>query len=145
MQIDYIIKESPGKGFGIFTKQFIPKNTLIWNFNKANINIYNEINAKKILYTSNNILEFLKYSYFLNNIFIDIQNDDGKYFNHSNNPNVILGYKLLDHNININSSYALRDINIGEELFDDYNTYDNEPEWYKELIKKYKLDFSFMD
>lgn len=143
MQIDYIINESPGKGLGIFTNQFIPKNTLIWDFNKANINIYNEHNAKKQLYTSNNILEFLKYSYFLNNIFIDIQNDDGKYFNHSNNPNIILGYKL-DYNFNPYSSYAIRDIHIGEELFDDYNTYDNEPEWYKELIELHNIDFSFM-
>jgi len=46
--------------------------------------------------------------------------DDGKLFNHSDNANtgINVGPEPL-------SSYALRDIRKGEELFDDYGTYEH--------------------
>jgi hypothetical protein len=35
----------------------------------------------------------------------------------------------------LESTYATRDIDIGEELFDDYGYYDY-PEWFVELVCK---------
>lgn len=153
MQIDYIINNSPGKGQGIFTNQSISQYSLVWNFNMANINIYNEISAKLLIKNIEDktiIKNILIYSYFSgDNIFVDIRNDDGKFFNHSNNPNVVLGKILLEQNIPGNfhsmSTYALRDIKAGEELYDNYNTYCDEPEWYKDIIKQNGLNFLFME
>lgn len=153
MQIDYIINNSPGKGKGIFTNQNIPQYSLVWDFNMANINIYNEISAKRLINKlqedNTSLKNLLNFAYFSNdNIFVDIREDDGKFFNHSNNPNVALGKVLLEQNIPGNyhmlSTYAIKDIIYGEELCDNYNTYYNEPEWYKNIIEQNGLDFSFM-
>lgn len=157
MQIDYIISNSPGKGKGVFTTQNVTQYSLIWDFNKANINIYNENSAKGLINklqekdTEDNtcLKQLLNYAYFSNdNIYVDIRGDDGKFFNHSNNPNVALGKVLLEQNIPGNyhmlSTYAIRDIILGEELCDNYNTYYDEPEWYKNIIEQNGLDFSFM-
>ena len=137
----------------IFTNKYIPQYTLIWDFNQANINIYNEKCAKMLLSqleSNSSITDYLKYTYITNdNLFIDIHEDPGCFFNHSNNPNVALGSVLLEQNIannnfHPNSTYALYNIQPGTELLDDYNTYGNEPDWYKEIINRYGLDFSFM-
>jgi hypothetical protein len=39
---------------------------------------------------------------------------------------------------------ALRDIAIGEELCDDYNSYVQEPDWYVELLASNGVDTSYM-
>lgn len=150
LEIKYSIENSQGKGKGIFTLQKIPIYTLIWDFNKADLNIYNEYNAMKLISNlTDDINSLLIYSYFKDNLLIDIRNDDGKYFNHSNNPNVCLGSILINNNISgyfdPNSTYALRDIEIGEELLDNYNTYGDEPEWYKEILDKYKIDQHYIE
>ena len=147
MQIEYIISNSPNKGKGVYTTQFIPQYSIIWNFNMANIKLYNETAIKKIIYESNNI-DLLNYGYFtLDNIFVDIREDDGKYFNHSNNPNIALGSVLINKNIpgdfHPNSSYALRNIEITEELFDNYNSFGKMPEWYENIVNT-KINCDYM-
>ncbi len=151
LEINYNIENSKDKGKGIFTLQTISMYSLIWDFNKADVYIYNEYNAIKLiskLIKDNDIHTLLIYSYFKDNLLVDIRNDDGRFFNHSNNPNVVLGYILINNNIpgnfDPNSTYALRDIEIGEELVDNYNTYGNEPEWYKNILEEYKIDISYL-
>ncbi len=150
MQIDYIIDVSPGKGNGVFAKQFIPKYTLIWDFDKANIKLYDENNAKELLNNSNLVKNILNYCYFTQDRkFIDIRQDDGRFFNHSFSPNIVLGSQLISNNVignfNPNSSYAFRDIVIGEELVDNYNTYGEEPEWYIELCELNNISRDYLN
>ena len=44
----------------------------------------------------------------------------------------------------VNCTYALRDIAVGEELVDDYNTYGQEPAWYMEVLEKHGVDTGYM-
>ncbi len=156
MQVEYEIKvSSPDKGKGVFLKQKVKQYDLIWDFNSANINIYNDKGAIDLidkLLSDNNIDLFKKiinYAYFLKGgLLIDIINDDGRYFNHSNNPNIALGSVLKDKGIDgdfdLNSSYALKDLDIDDELFDDYNTYGIVPEWFYEIYKKIGLNLDYL-
>lgn len=133
MNILYEIKESQGKGKGIFTKQFIKKGAIIWS--SKNDNKVIEIDDNKLLEYLNNcsdidIIDILDHMYCYNGKCYDIRNCDSKYTNHSLNPT---SYVDTD-----NSSVAIRDIDIGEEITEDYRTYNNYlPEYYK-LMKKYK-------
>jgi SET domain-containing protein len=63
--------------------------------------------------------------------------DDGKLFNHSdfNNTGINSGADPL-------SSYALRDIKKGEELFDDYGTYEH-PKWLIKLCAIYGSAYDY--
>ena len=56
--------------------------------------------------------------------------DDGHFMNHSEEPNCVTRSDL--------SAYALRDIEAGEQLFEDYSTYEY-PDVYYELCETYKL------
>ena len=55
--------------------------------------------------------------------------DDGGMVNHSDNPS-------LATNNDDDYSYSTRDIQIGEELTEDYRTYDHVP-FFEDLCKKY--------
>ena len=55
--------------------------------------------------------------------------DDGKYWNHSAKPNTG-GPADSDH------SFAIRDIKKGEELLDNYGTYEK-VEWFEQLCAKF--------
>ena len=92
---------------------------------------------------------------------VDPSFDDGRYFNHSSLPggrDVALGSVLAaaastgggtwmvseDLVFDAWSTYALRDIAIGEELCDDYKSYVQEPDWYVKLLAKNGVDTSYM-
>lgn len=139
--VKYEIKKSTeGRGNGLFATQFIPKDALIWKFVAG-------VNVKK--YTEDEVLENLralddpaKEAFFLSHIYLyggyanEIL-DDGCMWNHSDDPNTCSGY--LD---DWDSTYAARDIEPGEELLDDYGTYDY-PQWFLDLCTKcgVKQDF----
>ena len=56
--------------------------------------------------------------------------DDANYWNHSDKPNTNSdGEDRM-------STYAARDIEAGEELLDDYDTYEY-PQWFVDLGKRY--------
>jgi SET domain-containing protein len=118
--IETYIKESNGKGFGTFTKNFVPKGTIIWKFMegfdiKVHVDKLNELN--------------------------DIQKDfidkyfwkEGDYY-----------YSSCDHSIFQNHSYkpnsipygpdemiASTDIQKDEEIVVSYNQFDDEFNLYK--------------
>lgn len=135
MNILYEIKEcqTEKKGKGLFTRQFIKKGDIIWS--SKNDNDVIEINDDKLLeylncYSQNEVIDILDHMYCYNGKCYNIINCDCKYTNHSLNPT-----SYVDSN---NSSIAIRDIDIGEEITEDYRTYDNYlPEYYK-LMQKYK-------
>lgn len=133
MNILYEIRESQGKGKGLFTKQFIKKGEIIWS--SKNDNNVIEINNDKLLeylnsYNNIEVLDILDHMYCYNGKCYDIRNCDLKYTNHSLDPTSYVDSE--------NNSVAIRDIEIGEEITEDYRTYDNYlPEYYK-LMTKYK-------
>ena len=67
--------------------------------------------------------------------------DEGKYWNHSSNPNSCIGWPGASDQ---DSSYALRDIKKGEELFEDYGSYKH-PSWLVNLCSEFGSDMSYYE
>jgi hypothetical protein len=138
MNILYEIKQIPFKGYGIISKQIIKKGEIIWNLNndKSVISISDlmiedylkKFNDKQIIYIFDHMFCF-------NGICYDIQYSDNRFTNHSNNPT-----SFVDKDGN---SVASRDINIGEEITEDYTTYDNYlPNYYRLMVKYIGKNFT---
>ncbi|CAM9484374.1 unnamed protein product, partial [Ectocarpus fasciculatus] len=133
-QIEYELIESPGRGLGIFTKEFIPQNKLIWKFQKgANIRLFKGEEAVRVHLKSlprADAIDWLTHVYLYDGCINEIL-DDGKMWNHSESPNSYSGY-----NDDWDSTYAKRDIEVGEELLDDYGEYEY-PDWFIRVCGEY--------
>jgi SET domain-containing protein len=141
-QVQYEVREvSPEMGSGIFAKQFIPMGTLIWKYNDAidgNVRIYrnyDEVSNHLKQLSSADSKFFMDHVYLYNNVINEIV-DDGKYWNHSEIPNTGCGE-------DVNSTYAIRDIEEGEQLLDDYGTYEY-PEWFQQLAVEFAVPQDFI-
>ena len=109
IKVKTIIKVSPGKGVGLFALENIMKGQLIYDegsyekiFHKDNLS---NLNQHEIDYYEN-------YSWRVGD-YIYLSTDNTMYINHSNEPN-----------IDGMSGRALKNIKIGEELTEDYSTFD---------------------
>jgi len=146
MQVQYCISEvDPIIGKGIIVKERIKKGDVIWISKRVSYdNSHLEMDYNVITYNKQNIYEYLanlssyesikKFLDFSYGIYYEIHSiiDDGKYINHSSQPNCITD--MSDAN-----TYALRDIEIGEMLTEDYSTYSH-PDYLKCILKKYKCE-----
>ena len=114
------------------TNNTITNNTIINTNNESIINVIEYTEKQCIKYL--NLLSFTEAQTFLDltygrdNKLCKIL-DDGQYMNHSSNPNC----KTYMKNGNV---YALCDITIGNELFEDYSTYEH-PDFLYKLLDKY--------
>ncbi len=130
------VKESPGKGLGVFTKEFIPKGSTVWSIDTCAHIVYTEKKLKESLKTMSeeDIKHTLNHAYGYNGkIYLVL--GAAQYVNHSANGN------LCESNPHTNACYASRDICPGEELLDDYSVYDT-PQWYIDLCKLYSVESS---
>ena len=108
------IKESPGKGNGLFAEEFIPKGELVYEDSISKIHKDNVTFSKEYMDMYTWIVG--DYLYFCN--------DDTMYINHSFTPSV-----------NGVDGTALKDIIVGEEITEHYSTFDPSFETYKNLLK----------
>ena len=146
MQVQYSIREiNPIVGKGIITKERIKKGDIIWISKRVsydnshlemdyNVITYNETNVEHYisnLSSDDSIKRFLDLSYGVSGEIHYIL-DDGKFMNHSTNPNC--GTDMSDA-----TTYALRDIEIGEMLSEDYSSYSH-PEYLIRILKKYNCE-----
>lgn len=118
------IKQSAVSGLGLFADQFIPKNTTIWEFNPKI-----DMSITKDLYEKLTNIEkgfFDHYGYWSDDINMYVcSGDNYRFTNHSTTPNV--GTINAVENSE-GQDIALRDIQVGEELFYDYRTFGENPE-----------------
>lgn len=133
------VAPSPIHGLGIFTEEFIPQGSVIWKFTPG----------FDLKFTREQILSFpelpqiyiYKYSWKSSKSqMYCFSSDNGKYFNHSDNANTVSNY--LDGEEEVVTT-ALRDIQIGEELTDNYSTFESDDfdgNVLDEIAKKYHLD-----
>lgn len=133
LQIKYEIRNDNYGGLGIFACKPIIKGTLIW-CGKENVNIktYNEHTLTSYL----NTLKFEECNKFIHEIYCKNGKiyhiiDDGMKMNHSNNPNC-----YTEESTEV---YATRNIDINEQLFEDYRTYDHPP-YLMKIYEKYNYD-----
>lgn len=110
-------------GKGVFAGENIKKGKVVWVFN-PNIDLC--LSKYKFKYLSKDMQEkILKISSTKNNFFI-IPTDNDKYSNHSNTANLI--EDINDPNSFSKCLIACRDININEELTQNYLEYMSEEE-----------------
>ena len=76
------------------------------------------------------ILHWLDHVYHCNGSVVDII-DDGKLFNHSDDPNSYSAPTGDDLN-----SYAIKEIKIGDEICEDYGAFEW-PDWFKDLCYEF--------
>ena len=114
------LKKSEIHGFGIFADEFIAKGTIIWDY-KEGFDL--TINDENFSMLPENTQEFLLYYGFYNKKdggYI-LCSDNARFTNHSRNPNCI----MPEGEIYITAS---RDIEIGEEITENYYSYDEKTE-----------------
>ena len=143
MQIKYQLKQ--GKyGLGIFVEEDVKKGTLIWKYNRdVNVRIIcNSWSGEKALRTYLTTLnsdeqrkDLLIHMYCEHGYCHELL-DDCRFWNHGDAPNT--GNEGPDPY----NAYALKDIKKGEELLDDYGTYEW-PDWYIKLLTEYNVDVDY--
>jgi hypothetical protein len=146
MQIQYSIREvDPIIGKGIITNQRIKKGDVVWISKRVSYdNSHIEMDYNVITYNEKNIEQYISNLSTIDSIkrFLDLSYgvadeihyilDDGKYMNHSPNPNCITDMSDA-------TTYALRDIEIGEMLSENYSTYSH-PDYLINILKKYNCE-----
>jgi SET domain-containing protein len=121
--IETYLAESPGMGLGLFTKNFIKKDTVIWEFVEGfdievHVDKYKNLNDVQKAFVDKYFWKEGKYYY--------ASCDYSNFQNHSYNPNsVVIGEKML----------AARDIQADEEILVDYQTFDDNFDSYKDILK----------
>mmetsp|Transcript_21455 Transcript_21455/g.21579 ORF Transcript_21455/g.21579 Transcript_21455/m.21579 type:complete len:174 (-) Transcript_21455:250-771(-) len=122
MQVPYEKKFAGSDiGLGLFSTSNIPAGTLVWKFQAGhNVLMYNEQDAYRHLSkkTIADAQTWLDMTYGLFGHLCEIC-DDGKFMNHASTPNC----KTNSHG----DTYAIVDIMPGEQLFEDYSTFEHPP------------------
>lgn len=137
------VKPSLIAGMGLFADQDIKKGDIIWKYTPETCNLFSQEQFQVLLNSFHKtekelIRYYLTYSYhqkFLNGVVLCL--DNGRFVNHSNEP-VLGGPTHLLPNVAWQYSVALRDICKGEELTEDYNTYDAS-DWLDDLCQQYEV------
>lgn len=109
------LRKSSVHGMGVFAEQFIPAGTVVWVFqsdfdfriSEESVAALPEIARQKLLH----------YSAKWGGGYV-ISADDARFLNHSGTPNL----RTMDEP---DCDIAIRDIQIGEELFEDYREFDD--------------------
>ncbi|KAG8460018.1 hypothetical protein KFE25_011067 [Diacronema lutheri] len=137
MQIAYDLKESTIAGLGLFAKERISKGALLWKYSEQSVRTYanaDEVRAELARRPPEAVIHFLEHAYCWDGLVCEIL-DDGRFWNHSKAPNT---GTLPDDPA---SSFALRDIEPGEELLDDYSQHDMLA-WFEAICKEHEVSSS---
>ena len=139
MNVQYEIREN-NYGKGIYLLEDIKANTCIWTY-KLNNNVFEYSEEQSIVYL-NSLPTLEDQQRFLDLTFgkgdkLCLITDDGKYVNHSDNPNCKTD--LISGNC-----YAIKDIKKDEEILEDYSSFTHPPFLFP-LLKKYNCEPTYYD
>lgn len=113
------IGESEIHGVGLFADEFISKGTEVWRFTPG---FDMKFTAEQLLQFPDSLQKYM-YTYAWRSKKSKLYcfaSDNGKYFNHSENPNVLSEYRDGEEEV---VTVAIRDIQKGEEIVDDYRSF----------------------
>jgi SET domain-containing protein len=122
--VETYIAESPGKGMGLFSENFIPKDTVIWQFVEGfDIKVHQE----KYERLTNVQKNFIDTYFWKEGDYLYSSCDNSNFQNHSNNPNSI--------GLDEDKMVAARDIFPNEEILVNYESFDDDFDLYKQTLK----------
>ena len=130
VQVPYEVLDTD-YGKGLFATAKVPAGSLVWGYVQGvNVREYDEEAALAHLSTKTfkECQRWLDLTYGQRGMLCEVL-DDGKYMNHSTSPNC-----KTRHGGN---TYAVRDIEPGEQLYEDYTTFDH-PDFLYPLLEKYE-------
>lgn len=136
------LRPSPLHGLGLFATKDIPKGTIWWKAKRTNVLLLNRSQYTTLLSshingTVQNLLDIASiYGYYsakLDSIVVCL--DNARYVNHSFEPN-----SGAPENGDPLASVTLRDIRAGEEMTEDYSSYD-QCQWSKITCSEPFLDY----
>jgi hypothetical protein len=137
MNITYEIRETAQYGKGIYSRENIAAGTCIWTYKlNENVTEYDEQQAIAYLQSLPTLKaqqRFLDAS-FGKGAVLCLISDDGQYMNHAD----ALGSNCIT-DLSSGNCYAIQDIAIGQQLFEDYSTFTHPPFLFP-LLKQYQCE-----
>lgn len=136
------VKPSKIAGLGLFAQENIKKETLVWQYTPKTCVIWTKDQMQNLLEsyhkTEDQIIHYLlTYTYYQERQGLILCLDNGRFVNHAEKPNLQTPTHMPKEE-GWQYSVANRDIKAGEELTEDYRTYDSIA-WLDELCKKYQI------
>jgi SET domain-containing protein len=129
LNVKTTLGSSPIAGTGLFAAEFIPKGTVIWQFDPMIDQVYTEEQFRAVSPAHKSFLKTYCFMY-MGKYYLCV--DNARFFNHSDEPNCMSS----DFNeTSLGCTIAKRDIEIGEELTDDYSLFG-----FTESDKAFNLD-----
>ena len=105
---------------GIFADQFIKKGTILWRFIPGFDLKFTKQQIRKLPPQARKYLDTYSYLSKKSRKYI-LPIDNAKYFNHSKNPNCLTAYYENEEEV---VTKAIRDINSGEEITENYRSFE---------------------
>ena len=167
VRFQYSVEKTKGKGLGVFARETIKEGSVVWRHLLGIFVVYDErsfrakiesMPAADVFYELTHVHAFEDFPGCLIRAL-----DDGILINHSNEPNLVtnnagpagtsvdvhsrrylheVSEALLDDRYSL---VATRDIEIGEELANDYSADDDCPPYYDLLCKQYGVREDFLN
>lgn len=121
--VETYLSDSPNKGLGVFSKNFISKDTTIWKFVEG-FDI--KVHQSKYYLLNDVQKKFIDKYFWREDEYLYSSCDHSEFQNHSTNPNSIQYGK--------EEMRAVRDIYPNEEILVDYSTFDDDYNIYKDTL-----------
>lgn len=113
-------------GIGIFAKEFIPNGTVVWQFNRAFDLVLSKEEVDQLSDAARE--QFLNYAYVSKKTgHYILCSDDSRFFNHDLNANTKCQVPKNPDSDEALICFATKDIQLGEELTNNYKEFDNDP------------------
>jgi len=164
--VAYTVRDTPGKGRGVFVDEPIRKGMFIWRHVRGQYAVYDECSLKELLaaMSHSEVVYELEHLFGLpefTDCVIRVL-DDGALINHSRQANLALNIggdnnetpgtaspqkgqdveeALLSDRFSL---IAARNLNAGEELTLDYDIGTEDPSWYDDLCEQYGVSWTWL-
>lgn len=163
MCIPFSVRPSPDKGLGVFAEAAVSKGVTVWRHVPGQYEVLDESALASLLAAGSredavdvltHIVSMEEFPGYMVRYF-----DEGALINHDDQPNVTRKLSPADYQgSSVNStqdvSIALRDIHfdlvaaadlaIGDELLMDYNVEPDDPDYYEDACRRYRVNWDWL-
>ena len=161
--VPYAVRLTTDKGRGVFADAVIPKGTVVWRHVPGQYAVYDEgtlegllanLSHSEVVYELTHMFGLPEFPGYMIRVL-----DDGVLMNHSSPPTVVMNNASGAYDAScINSAQdvadallhdrfaliAAQDLDVGDELTNDYNTDIEDPPYYDVLCEQYGVSFEWL-